>query len=353
MNIYVSYYYVLHYDSLFDSKNNSTKNSRLHDNNYNFGILLIAYSKEAERFEKYLNETNNLCKNILNQHENNINVSLFTERDLFKNYSKMYIKTQKIEICKFDKILFIDKYILNDIQKMSKSYKNSKYFIAKRILLLKYTPYFITMTMDSDIHICNKLNINRICKQFINKNIDFAFTSFRKGNYPQGGLFLYKLSNNTKYLFNQWFKYHINNNLNSDQYSLNHTINKIIKNNKSTNLYLLNNRYNFRFLPFNKPNVGIKHPNNNILAYHARQISSNKDKNQTQVCQKLNNNNNKREMVYILNDVNISKCYNNMNNTPCTDKKNYNFIWSKDYKCQWNNNVDFVPLQNDTCFSIN
>eukprot|EP01084_Bolivina_argentea_P236965 398365_1 len=184
------------------------------NHNYNFGIILFAYSNDEEWREHYLNETNNLCNNLKTKNLQDIQHLKIT---LFVNKPYIYSINDNNQ-CKFDKIIFVNKSI-------SKSLNSNTREFSTRIKLLLQSPYQITMALDSDMYCCHSLNFMKLLNEMENKNIDFAYTSFKKTNIPQGGLFLYKNNNSTRNLINRWYKYHTTNHKFDDQDTLHYTIN--------------------------------------------------------------------------------------------------------------------------------
>lgn len=326
-------------DVLMNTHNNDT------NGHFKFGIILLAYSDNEKMVEKYLNETNNLCKNILSI-DKAMKVSLFTIELFHDNWRNNYSKV--IDICTFDQIIFIDK-----------SGTQTRREFATRISLLKETPYNITMSLDSDFYVCNDMNIDALISQIINENIDFSYTAFKRGNVPQGGLFLYSLNNKTKHLFNKWQEYHSKHHMYDDQDSLQHTIKQLDKDGYDINIYLLNNRYNYRL---HGPKINfhnqMAYPNNEIIMFHNRDFAHH-IYHQQLICQELNKYDDKLRMIYHWNGS-VFSCFHSI--TPkCiewakfTKKPNvatdYQYFWSNTYHCQWNQSIDFVSLKKDTCLS--
>eukprot|EP01083_Nonionella_stella_P153059 491289_1 len=328
------------------------------------GIVLFAFNSEDKKLcMQYLTEANNLCIRLLSKNSNqsvHLNISLFT----VERYYNDYIAHAHKPHCHFDRIIFLNQ--LQSNQSLDKhDYirfgfdKGREWY--KRILLLPYSPYYITMALDVDMYPCHPFdNITHLYYQMETKQIDFAYTSFMRYKYPQNGLFLYRKNNRTNYLFEEWYKYHTTNKIFNDQPSLNATIGNMLN---QVNIYLLNNRYNYRgFGRETKNHNQLLYPNNKIIMFHRR---AHVNRHPERTCQILNKYPNTLSMAY--DDGNVHNCFKDQPPPTCLEyykylnrnpklKKHwqeiynlYKFFWSDDYHCQWNESVDFVPYLLDTC----
>eukprot|EP01083_Nonionella_stella_P068567 182185_1 len=314
-----------------------------------FGIVLFAYSTREELVRSFLTETNSLCKRLLSTNSNRLKVSLFTIQTFYEAWLRHY--SSVVEMCEFDQIIFVDhinalNVSINDNSLLTDPRQGREW--STRILSLLHTPYYVTLTLDSDMFPCDNLHVDELYKAFMNNHIDFAYTSFKRNSVPQAGLLLFNYGSA------------------GDQLSLYKTIKRV---KHVVNIFLLNNRYNVRMhlhdVSFQNQML---YPKNKVIIYHHRQLSQNC--NQTNVCEELNKYNDKLRMgfTYRFNhhSCSVSRCFGENDDAlglaQCSQfpkfmqmkpgsmiSRDYTFVWSKQYKCQWNNTVYFVPLAKDTC----
>eukprot|EP01083_Nonionella_stella_P176111 615319_1 len=251
------------------------------------GIVLFAFNSEDKKLcMQYLTEANNLCIRLLSKNSNqsvHLNISLFT----VERYYKDYIAHPHVPRCTFDQIIFLNQLDSNeslDKHKYIRFATDRGREWYKRILLYKYSPYYITMALDADMYPCHAFdNIAHLYQQMETEQIDFAYCSFMRYKYPQTGLVLYRKNDKTKYLFDEWYRYHTTNKMLSDQESLNGTLSMAHVRSK-VNIYLLNNRYNYRSFG---PNNQLLYPNNKIIMFHQRLYIKNSTQSE-RICRILN-----------------------------------------------------------------
>eukprot|EP01083_Nonionella_stella_P029276 80646_1 len=333
----------------------------MYDHAMDFGIILFAYSKDEHQCIQYLNETYSLCSDLLSKNVHpsyRLNISLFTMETHYMNY----IRNDFPSNCVLDHVLFVDKLILDHHDNNTRlTWKE----FDTRIQLLSYSPYYITMSLDADFYPCYALNVVQLYTQMVDKDIDFAFTSFKTDRIPQGGLFIYQKNNKTKYLFDEWHKHHtqqlttnktIWKNI-DDQQSLHETIGNVLG---KMNIYLLNNRYNYRGFGFSKKwnyHSQLLYPNNKIIMFHRRPYTSYYYDSPEEICAILNRYSDRLTMVYDdYGHGNVLNCFND-SEPKCWDylgqhrrfRKPFKHFWSDEYHCQWNERIDFVPYDQDTC----
>eukprot|EP01084_Bolivina_argentea_P081451 147482_1 len=329
----------------------------------NFGIVLFAYGTVEDLSMKYLREAHELCHQLQLKHANYLNISLFTTQH---HYMK-YIHNANYD-CVFDKVIFLEQLLL--IRKYDASDVPSKVNYTQmkeikewstRIELLSHSPYYLTMSLDTDFYPCYAFDFTHLYTQMETNDIDFAYTSFRTQNgkthpsikFPQGGLFLYRKNNKTKYLFDEWWTCHTVNNYTDDQDSLYHTLLRILPL-RITILYMLNNRYNFRGFAFGGLQYQLLYPTNKIIMLHRRHGRM----NYSSICQMLNKYPNELSVLYLnkstrkvhhcLSDSG-TKCFYGDRNASREELERHKYVFSDEYHCQWNENIDFVPYDQDMC----
>eukprot|EP01084_Bolivina_argentea_P044327 81574_1 len=336
------------------------------DTNYveedrDFGIILFGYSsRNTNQAVEYLEEANILCENLLFVNKIFVNITLFTNKGAYNQFiGKQHERNQSV--CIFDKILYVED-ILNI--SLSSSSTNKRDF-QTRTKLYKYSPYRVTMALDSDIRACSSLNIPQLYKEMITKNIDFAFVTWKINRFPQGGLMLYQQNNKTKYLLDQWSKYQINNNMNDDQGPLHQVLKDMLNTSVGISVHLLNPKYNLRVFGQEFWNVGaVNYAFNDVIMFHCRDAA--KLFPIHDMCMDLNNYSNISHLSFMTegnkgvghcfgpNDGLQPKCIDKMHliNEIPRMKKHFDFIWSLDHKCQWNNDINFVEYNHDKCSNL-
>eukprot|EP01083_Nonionella_stella_P021272 59010_1 len=251
----------------------------------NFGIVLFAYGRTEDLSTEFLKEAHALCYQLQLKHANqpyHLNISLFTMKHHYRKYIRQ--RHYSSDHCVFHKVIFLEHLATrkHNVSAVLQPHTNKEW--STRIELLPHSPYYLTMSLDTDFYPCGAFNVTHLYAQMMQKNIDFAYTSFRINHnygmnphhikFPQGGLLLYRKNNKTKYLFDEWQTYHAVNNLYDDQDSLYHTLLWIIPL-RVVNVYMLNNRYNFRGFAFKKkiqyqPWYQPIYPTNKIIMFHRR-----------------------------------------------------------------------------------
>eukprot|EP01083_Nonionella_stella_P296070 1005913_1 len=327
----------------------------------NFGIVLFAYGTAEDLSMKYLGEAHELCYQLQLKHMHqsyDLGLSLFTMKHHYTKYIHN-VNYSSVGDCVFDKVIFLEQLAIHKYDTQNKEW-------STRIELLSHSPYYLTMSLDTDFYPCYAFNFTHLYTQMETNDIDFAYTSFRTQNgkthpsikFPQGGLFLYRKNNKTKYLFDEWQTYHAVNSLYDDQDSLYHTLLWIIPL-RVVNVYMLNNRYNFRGFAFKKkiqyqPWYQPIYPTNKIIMFHRRINYAIADS----ICQILNKYPNDLSVAYFnkstkqvqncLSDSGI-KCLYRHGNVPRDKLERHKYVFSDEYHCQWNENIDFVPYDQDMC----
>eukprot|EP01083_Nonionella_stella_P000037 106_1 len=314
-------------------------------NKMDFGVLLFAYSHDETLCFKFLHETHSLCHDLYLKHSNqsyHLNISLFTVQKYYIQYVTTYSPATK---CAFDHIIFVDNLV-----QLTKSNRE----FTTRIKLLLHSPYSVTMTLDSDMYPCYPLDVVSLYTQMITKDIDFAYTSHERANVPQGGLFVYRINNKTRYLFHEWYKYHRQQyrqkGQKNDQLTLNRTI-------PGFGLGMHKQRY------VNDKRLNqLLYPNNKIIMFHRRIYSSYYYDSPDSICQVLNKYSNALTMAYVnYTNNNVYNCFGDKE-PKCFDhfkkyrtfteelySNTYPFLWSDEYQCQWNETVVFVAYYQHTC----
>eukprot|EP01083_Nonionella_stella_P021271 59006_1 len=331
----------------------------------NFGIVLFAYGTAEDLSMKYLGEAHELCHQLQLKHIHqsyDLGLSLFTMKHHYTKYIHN-VNYSSVGDCVFDKVIFLEQLAIHKYDTQNKEW-------STRIELLSHSPYYLTMSLDTDFYPCYAFNFTHLYTQMETNDIDFAYTSFRTQNgkthpsikFPQGGLFLYRKNNKTKYLFDEWLTYHTVHNYTDDQGSLYHTLQRILPL-RIMNVYMLNNRYNFRGFAVGNIQYQLLYPTNKIIMFHRRinyAIATGTQRPDL-ICQMLNKYPNDLSILYLNKSTkHVHHCFSD-SDTKCLyhasreklfisrSKMRHKYVFSDEYHCQWNENIDFVPYDQDMC----